>query len=401
MNTKRAINSRKGLYARVLGIILSLALVLGTLPMFRATEVQAAAEKGQKREKSGKEVYDSLEAMNGMEPKLYKQDKDPYGHGTDVPFTLVSHDRLAVLAMEYNGSKTMKSCDIKASAQTGNTGKVLNNSTENLDYNIPNDIKSLNYVQTVSFDPTGSGSKDHIALIGVRAYSATSAKLLLYVCNKDKQWSNALELGSVNWMVQSMAQFLNQYAGKNFFSVTAGDYNNDHKDTLVVYAAYDGTNQNSYGLNEIVVNANLSMSKKQSAHTRQLTHNIYNQQIGSLLSGTYVGNRLSGAVDSGDVTGDGIDDLVVLTYVNILSYEYGLSIGNVDNADGKAVKEIVVAGVYNSMRGPGNGTVIEPYRIDPGKWYITVFNGKLNMVSEAVHGINTWSEGAMSMNGGS
>ena len=146
MNTKRAINSRKGLYARVLGIILSLALVLGMLPMFGATEVQAAAEKGQKREKSGKEVYDSLEAMNSMEPKLYKQDKDPYGHGTDVPFTLVSHDRLAVLAMEYNGSKTMKSFDIKVSAQTGNTGKVLNNSTENLNYNIPNDIKSLNYV---------------------------------------------------------------------------------------------------------------------------------------------------------------------------------------------------------------------------------------------------------------
>ena len=52
----------------------------------------------------------------------------------------------------------------------------------------------------------------------------------------NKKWSDYDEIGKMSWIDEDDSQF---YQMSNFISVTAGDYDGDNKETVVVYAALD------------------------------------------------------------------------------------------------------------------------------------------------------------------
>ncbi|MBO4415927.1 MAG: hypothetical protein J5824_08115, partial [Lachnospiraceae bacterium] len=108
--------------------------------------------------------------------------------------------------------------------------------TNGLDY-----FQNLDFAQGVAFDPTGSGRKDHIAVVGLGVNITKEKKKTYYnyfskvvVQNTITGASYEITLDTCNWM-RDMELW---YAG-SYFSITAGDYDHDGKDSVMVYVSAD------------------------------------------------------------------------------------------------------------------------------------------------------------------
>lgn len=189
------------------------------------------------------------------------------------------------------------------------------------------------FVQAVSFDPTDSGLDDHVAMIGVTKDSSGNKTAGVWVYKPGDMASPVYTLGNVSWMKdyndkpgeETLASI-----ASNFLSITAGDYDDDGKDTIVVYAALDGAD---FSLTE------LSVDSKETAITltalgtsKDQLHPGYvaNSTMGTPLcnDSSYTGrSKLGCDLTSGDLNMDGIDDLAVISYVNHLEFAYFAAVG--------------------------------------------------------------------------
>lgn len=286
---------------------------------------------------------------NSSEPSGFSSNNtDPYGYGQNVPFYMNKQSELALYATN-NMNATNTTCKIKSYNLDINTNvPVTASGTEGTSYDIPQNnngsqYKILNYVKMVAFDPTGSGRDDHIAVIGINNEGSNEngqKGLWLYVYSKDgKVRSDYLRMGNVTWTGNRYSNDGDNCYLKNamnFVGITAGDYDNDdnHKDTLIVWGCYDGT---GYGLTEVDLTETsnkITISKKNETPSKTLLHDRYTASGSELARGTdentdtdfddqWVDNKLCCALDTGDVNGDRIDDLVVLSYVDILTNSHG------------------------------------------------------------------------------
>ena len=113
------------------------------------------------------------------------------------------------------------------------------------------DLSGLKFVQSVGFDPTGCGKKDCIAVMGFKPNANNSnGALHVFIYNLESKRllkTYVLDDGYMGWV----ATKLDTVDANNFFSITAGDYNGDGRDSLVIY---DGIFRGSgdLGLKEIV-----------------------------------------------------------------------------------------------------------------------------------------------------
>lgn len=220
---------------RVFSVLLSLCLMLSLIPALGSTAEAAGAQDVQ---------FDKI--LNPSAPSGYDANstEDPYMKGKDTPFLLSEQDE-ALFYMQYDsgtrGSVTQwvgdtfkkgTVSDTKCAGQPLTTAasytstKTLNNgpvTKEGLGTGVA-------YVTAVSFDPTGSGRKDHIAYVG---FNVDSKKIITWVKDVTSDtYSTPVELSGA--ITDSWIQ-LTQYNYRAFFSITAGDYDGDHKDTYVVY----------------------------------------------------------------------------------------------------------------------------------------------------------------------
>ena len=98
----------------------------------------------------------------------------------------------------------------------------------------------LFFVTAVALNASGNGTDDHIAYLGVKAFDKNDVDyddrmrageqvlmLVLYNARKDRVVAK-IEIGSV----KSWASYVEQYAYKTLFSITAGDYDGDGVDEI-------------------------------------------------------------------------------------------------------------------------------------------------------------------------
>ncbi|MCR4691525.1 MAG: hypothetical protein K5739_09295 [Lachnospiraceae bacterium] len=456
------------------GTLVFSAAMSGSAPYMgktvQAAEVAAASGEGE----SNATLYDKMTGQSakpdGFETITENpRAEDPYGYGVDVPFYLNKQSELALFATnnlrDYSG--TQRSIKTYNLGSGQNVGNILDGSTPSESYDIPmsngKQTKALNYVEMTAFDPTGSGRKDHLAVIGIHNEEVGNLKgkksLYLYVYNKNGNLvSDYLKLGSMNWMYEAdpdKNEYDNDsawvYNAMNFLSITAGDYDGDQKDTLVIWGCFDDTD---YGLQEIQVsesNSAITLTRKGTV-SQTLLHDEYTKSGGTLAtSHDWVDNKLCCSVDTGDVNGDKIDDLVVISFLDIttvddrgrsqqtqmycpyltVSYGAGSSNTNILNKkdvatrvlkengsesnymkyltcfaadvstgdiNGDGVDEITVAGLKNEVYGNLNEVVKEPFeynRIQESKTFLAAYRctagATPSVLYSGVQNANEWT----------
>ncbi len=327
----------RNLKHKACSMALALTLVTGLVSGMTST-----IAKAKENEMSGQDWYNQIMGNNSA-PADFGEDKDPFGYGLDKEFMLYKQQELFVYKTNGGSEQSLYSYD---NIKEKNEGYPLDLGTEGKTVEYKNH-SNLSYVQSVAFDPDGTGRKDHVAIIGVDG----SGDIKIDVMDKDGKWLDIpLTLGTATWMKHPNT-FNNDniwdFNAMNFMDITAGDYDNDGKDTLVVWACLDN---NDYGLFELIP-TNISIeafyssspggssilalydkmgidpaniyyttySKRNASGNKQLLHDkypdIYKTYLNNGGDGEYVDNKLHADIDTGDITGDGIDDLVVLSYV--------------------------------------------------------------------------------------
>lgn len=164
----------------------------------------------------------------------------------------------------------------------------------------------LSYVQSVGCDPLGHGKDDHIAFIGYSNYKVNGTwtyHTYVVLQNLKTNQMYSLDLGASTW---AKDRDLPYYLGSAYYEIAAGDFDNDGKDSLVVYWPADN---DGVKICEISLNGS-SLSGRDIASIANLR-----PESVDLLSGRE--NRwefkptVSFAV--GDFDADGVEDLAVST----------------------------------------------------------------------------------------
>jgi hypothetical protein len=178
------------------------------------------------------------------------------------------------------------------------------------------------YLESVAFDPTGTGRKDHIAFVGFRGENQGDDKIVVWVLNTKSGKSSVQWLADASWLHGG----IEQYKAANFFSITAGDYNGDGKETLMVYVAGQKVTVQEVKLkyderSDDPDSPILEVNRDNPSPGAKMLHPLYLEAIDSKTDGSNQNQawKLSACLASGDLNGDGMDELAVLSYTNSIT----------------------------------------------------------------------------------
>ena len=180
------------------------------------------------------------------------------------------------------------------------------------------DVGNAERIATVAFDPNGTGKDEYIANL---VFDKSSARLRLYVTNKDRRVSKVVQIGDGN--DSEYIKKLKFYQTRAMLCLTAGDFDGDGKDTLMVYTP--GNNEDTATVDSI---------KEYTFSGDTLTDKGRVINLGDVIDGGrnalkamlyHDGNgdnelraHLSVDMEVGDVDMDGIDELAMTVNVNDL-----------------------------------------------------------------------------------
>lgn len=180
------------------------------------------------------------------------------------------------------------------------------------------DVGNAERIATVAFDPNGTGKDEYIANL---VFDKSSERLRLYVTNKDRRVSEVVQIGDGN--DSEYIKKLKFYQTRAMLCLTAGDFDGDGKDTLMIYTP--GNNEKTDTVDSI---------KEYTFSGSKLTDNGRVINLGDVIDGGrdalkamlyHDGNgdnelraHLSVDMEVGDVDMDGIDELAMTVNVNDL-----------------------------------------------------------------------------------
>ena len=318
---------------RMIALALSVFLLLSLLPAQAIAEgirpwyPNADTGNGYNSNISGEAIFSAM--MEQAEPDSFSDDTlTPYGTQKGEAFTILEKAEIFEY-ITYNGITKVSAFhdDLKEDnyAVKGSITDMLNSNDAG---SIPG---GLRFARGVAFDPTGSGRRDHVAIVGF-SYDGTKkdyqgkdspvASFHLYIVNAEtkKTVSHKTFSSGSDFRYGDFISKLTVVDSGNFVQITAGDYNGDGRDSLVFYdgiGMYEVSCTNTgYSSKRIYSGAN----KESYLHPK---HSEY--KIGA---SWLVQNQLCMALTSGDVNGDGIDDLVALSYTGDITEEFVNKAGN-------------------------------------------------------------------------
>lgn len=292
--------------------------------------------------------------MKNTKPAGFDNTTNPYGYNVGRPFAMVEKNELLYFET-YGTSATGKIADVGTPESLKN---FISKKGTASDASLPNmDISALQtyyaFVQSVSFDPFGSGRRDHVAYVGL---DKSDKQVYLHIYDtrtgeyKGKQW-----VGEMNWMFDNkgLIRALNLETNA-YLNITAGDFDGDGKDTLIIYVPhtkrstglmqtfdyepfvgcflyeYSFTGKNSFVL---LNNTSIMGEGKKLGFGNDMLHDsykkLYHTTVGSPTDPGANGDSMYGnsgqtfdnrfhklGVDMvvGDFNGDQIDDIAVLSY---------------------------------------------------------------------------------------
>ena len=153
---------------------------------------------------------------------------------------------------------------------------------------IGNGNSGYRYMQGVGFDATGSGRKDHAAFVAC----SSDYDLCCLVQNPKTGAVYSVQLGDCSWIKSAEPHY---FELTNVMAITAGDYDKDGRDSLIVYCCGSG---DDVSLFEVKLSGN-SLSAERILDLGSVLVNDEYDQDGSIKYKAFV------SLTTGDFNGDG------------------------------------------------------------------------------------------------
>lgn len=284
---------------RICSLLLICSMLAGLLPQIVLPQAAAADTAAAKdgfglptEEKTG--IKDTATLRN-----------NPYGTLGWVP--LFQNHELVVAGVDSDEFQTTYEGAVKGKGKQMSTFRWSNST----------DVGNAERIATVAFDPNGTGKDEYIANL---VFDKNAKRLKLYVTNKDRKVSDVMDVCGGDSEYIKKLKF---YQTRAMLSLTAGDFDGDGKDTLMVYTP--GNNKSTDTVDSI---------KEYTFSGDTLTDKGRVINLGDVIDGGrdalkamlyHDGNgdnelraHLSVDMEVGDVDMDGIDELAMTVNVNDL-----------------------------------------------------------------------------------
>ena len=298
---------KRSIFGRGLAILLSVTLMAACFPLSIFAE-----DTTQDPDFSGTNLMN----LESVQPSGYTTTTNPYGYGIGEPFLMVEQNELMYLNVwdnkvrqaSYFSMGTESALNTFAKNKSGSSGTFSN----------PN----YKLMQAVSFDPTGSGRRDHVAFVGV---SGQNKKGYMWVIDTTKgtgsDCSPQVEIGDFGYMFDGNDFEVPTYSNRSFFNIVAGDFDGDGKESIVVYTPKQTPRNQASGchIQEWDYDgSNKALSKRGEGNS--LLMGYYNDHPWYDVEDSEGNQRrkLGVSMAVGDFNGDCVDDLAVLSYCHRL-----------------------------------------------------------------------------------
>ena len=298
---------KRSIFERGFAILLSVILMAACFPLSIFAE-----DTTQDPDFSGTNLMN----LENVQPSGYTTTTNPYGYDIGEPFLMVEQNELMYLNAWDNTVRQASYFSMGSESALKTFAK--NKSGSSGTFSNPN----YKLMQAVSFDPTGSGRRDHVAFVGV---SGQNKKGYMWVIDTTKgtgsDCSQQVEIGDFSYMFDKSDFEVPTYSNRSFFNIVAGDFDGDGKESIVVYTPKQTPRNQASGCQ--IQEWDYDGSNKalsQRGKSNSLLMGYYNDHPWYDVEDSEGNQRrkLGVSMAVGDFNGDCVDDLAVLSYCHRL-----------------------------------------------------------------------------------
>lgn len=293
---------KRSIFERGFTILLSVILMAACFPLSIFAE-----DTTQGPDFSGTNLMN----LENVQPSGYTTTTNPYGYDIGEPFLMVEQNELMYLNAWDN--KVQQASYFSMGSESALKTFATNKSGSSGTFSNPN----YKLMQAVSFDPTGSGRRDHVAFVGV---SGKDKKGYMWVIDTtkgtDSDLSQLVEIGDFSYMFDASAFKVPTYSNRSFLNIVAGDFDGDGKESIVVYTP-ESYNAGGCQIQQWDYDGD---SLSQRGKSNSLLMGYYNDHPWYDVERSEGNQRrkLGVSMAVGDFNGDCVDDLAVLSYCHRL-----------------------------------------------------------------------------------
>ena len=297
---------KRSIFERGFAILLSVILMAACFPLSIFAE-----DTTQDPDFSGTNLMN----LENVQPSGYTTTTNPYGYDIGEPFLMVEQNELMYLNAWDN--RVRQASYFSMGSESALKTFARNKSGSSGTFSNPN----YKLMQAVSFDPTGSGRRDHVAFVGV----GQNKKGYMWVIDTTKgtgsDCSQQVEIGDFSYMFDKSDFEVPTYSNRSFLNIVAGDFDGDGKESIVVYTPKQTPRNQASGcqIQEWDYDgSNKALSQRGEGNS--LLMGYYNDHPWYDVEDSEGNQRrkLGVSMAVGDFNGDCVDDLAVLSYCHRL-----------------------------------------------------------------------------------